>query len=313
MQAFCTIISPDFVPFARCLHESLKRFQPEIDLHVLVVSEEPQGGNGEHVHFYALPDITSPMAEGINHKYAGSTDNHRWSLKPVFMLHLLGKVEKLIYVDCDLFFFADYSFLFDALETQSVLLTPHFASTDPFLSEEKFMMNYLIGLYNAGFVGVSRAGIRALEWWATSCYYHMENAPAKGYFVDQRYLDMLPVIDEGASLVRHQGCNVGSWNTETFRRVVQPDGTVLINGRYPVVFIHFNHETIQQILNGNDRALRVYFDQYEQAFARTGFRLDGFIKSLNDWKKEGLFLRIKRRLSLRSRMKRLLFNWAKSI
>jgi hypothetical protein len=126
-------------------------------------------------------------------------------------------------------------------------------------------------------------------------------------------LDMVPVIDEDAAIVRHQGCNIGSWNIETYKRSTKPDGPVVINNNYPVIFIHFNYETIEQILNGNDAALRPYYIQYEQTFSATGFTLDDFIPKLKKWKSTGLLVNIKRSLSVRSRIKRMLFNLAKKL
>lgn len=314
MQIFCSIISPDFVPFVQCLYSSIARFDSEIELHVLVTSETLTVKHvNNKIKFCSLNEIDSPFLKEIEKKYAGINDYMRWSLKPVFLLHLLNYFERVVYVDCDLFFFNDYSFLFNELETKSILLTPHFGSTDPFQHEEKFMMNFLIGLYNAGFVGASKKGIKTLQWWAAACFYHTENAPSKGYFVDQRYLDMVPVFDENAGIVRHQGCNIGSWNIETYKRNMQVNGTVVINNQYPIIFVHFNHETIKHILNGNDKALQPYYSEYEKTFSSIGHELKDFIPMLEAWKKKGWLLKIKRRLSVRTHIKRMLFNLAKKL
>ena len=131
--------------------------------------------------------------------------------------------------------------------------------------------------------------------------------------MDQRYLDMIPVIDEGATIIRHQGCNVGSWNIETYKRVPQPDGSVLINDRYPIIFIHFNHETIQHIVNGDDGNLKPYYNQYHKVFSSSGKVLEEFVKKLDDWKRTGFYLEVKRKLSLRTRIKQSLFNLAKKL
>ena len=182
MKAFCTIISPDFLPFAKCLYTSLSRYDATVHLHVLLTSENKKPGAIEGISFYSLNDIESGFLNELIKKYEGINDNLRWSLKPVFLLHLLQRSEKVIYVDADIHFFGDYGFLFDMLELHSFLLTPHFASLDPFEKEDKFMMNFLVGLYNAGFVAVNRKAVSSLKWWLKACLYNTADDTSNGFF-----------------------------------------------------------------------------------------------------------------------------------
>lgn len=312
MPEFCTIITPDFLPFAGTLYRNLRSFDAAAQLHVLAINEGVKTDGSLPFRVYS-PDALAPgFVQPLLKKYGHTNDALRWSLKPVFLLHLLAAHEKVIYLDCDLFFFHPYRFLFDELDEASLLLTPHWAPENPFEQEEKFRTNFLIGLYNAGFVGAGRNAIPSLEWWATVCLYKTEIETDKGFFVDQRYLDLLPVLYENVKLLRHRGCNVGSWNIESNKRSTS-EGKVWINERYPVVFVHFNHETIRHILNGNDRLLLPLLRHYEAAFAETGKRLQDFVPRLSDWKKTGAVLALKRRLTLRSRLKRFLYKLASEL
>ena len=313
MQQFATIISPEYFPFASTLYGSIRKYHPAASIHILVTGDVKPHQLEDGMHIYLTSELSSPIVEDIQNKYKGFNDHLRWSLKPVFLLHLLNKIDKLIYLDADVFFFGNAGFLFDELDLHSILLTPHFAQPDPFVNEEKFMMNFGAGLFNAGFIGVNRKAVKTLEWWTRACLYHISDDPNNGYYVDQRYLDMIPVIDAGASIVRHQGCNLGSWNMDTYKREKQVDGTVLINGKFPVIFIHFNHETMKHILNGDDAGLKTYWDEYAATFAATGHQLENFIPMLGKWKSTSLFLEIKRAASIRSRFKQLLFRLAKKL
>jgi hypothetical protein len=80
-------------------------------------------------------------------------------------------------------------------------------------------------------------------------------------FDDQKYLDLVPVMDENAHIVRHKGCNVAGWNTDLCKREVIGNG-VLIDGRFPIVFIHFNDTTIREIVDGADAVLGDYYRKY---------------------------------------------------
>ena len=101
MKAFCTIISPDFLPFAECLFTSLKRYDEAIVLHVLVTVAENKPMDRQGISFYSLNELDAPYLKQLKDQYQGINDNFRWSLKPIFLLHLLQRIERLIYVDAD--------------------------------------------------------------------------------------------------------------------------------------------------------------------------------------------------------------------
>lgn len=90
----------------------------------------------------------------------------------------------------------------------------------------------------------------------------MEKNEEKGLFDDQRYLDMLPIIDPAVKILRHPGCNLDP-EYSLFQSEVKNE-VLYINDRFPAVFIHFNVETIHQALNLNDRLLLPYFQEYEE-------------------------------------------------
>lgn len=307
MYYFCTITTIDYLPFVQTLFHSLKQQSENITLHVLVLANEKPPGTG-FILYYTPNDLSDGRALELTHKYKTNADYLRWGLKPVFIQHLLNKCEQVIYVDNDIYFFNPFDFLFEQLLHHSLLLTPHWSSFSPFPFDENFMTAYQIGLFNAGFVGANRKALTILKWWSDACLYSMESDFCRGFFVDQRYLDLSLVIDPEVGIVRHLGCNLGSWNMHQNKRV-KLNEKVLIAGKYPVVFIHFNNETITHILNGNDQLLRSYFTEYEQAFSLTGYQLNDFKHRA----KPHLIIQIKRKLLFRTRLKRFLFQLSQKI
>lgn len=308
MYHFCTITSGNYIPFVETLFRSLVKYHSEVTLHVLVTGSVIKlDGYTNGLKFYGISDIKATRnAVHIYEKYKEENDNLRWALKSVFLMYLLEEHEKVIYTDNDLFFFNDYAFLFELLEGHSLILTPHWCNYLPIGSEENFLMNYTLGLYNAGFVGASREGLKVLSWWSDACFYSMSKDVNNGYFVDQRYLDMAAIIDDKVSVVRHLGCNLGSWNIQQNKRVKQRS-SILINNKYPIIFIHFNAETVKHISNGNDNLLKPYYEEYESTFRLTGLELDSFDKGCQQWIEKGLFKALKRKLLLRTRLKLLFF------
>lgn len=279
----CTIITEDYLPFTRALNESLQKGSGNIPcLYILVCKE------GEISHLNAQVDSTIRLlsiqelcTQGIGltikERYFGSNmDAFRWSMKPVLINYLIKErsYDKVLYLDCDIFFFNDYTFLFDLLDSYDVILTPHFRSSDPAKDYTNYILQFNSGIYNAGFLGVSKRGIAAMEWLAYVCSLICEIDPCKGQFVDQTHLNLIPIYFKNTHILQHRGCNVANWNQLECKRVVQSDGTVLINDEYPIIFIHFTASTVRGILNQQDGVLNRYLDMYAQTLRKFDKGLD---------------------------------------
>lgn len=313
MQAFCTIITSNYFAYAATLYRSLIRFNPSARLYILVVDDK-----------FAMPEYIEqmksitvltasqiykePYADTIFSKYGiENPDALRWALKPVLMMMLLKQgISKLIFADCDLFFFNDYQFLFDELDRHDLILTRGATTRNPHLHEEEFISGYQYGQFNAGFVGAKNGAIPALQWWATCCAYRVETNFNDGLFVDQKYLDAMPVLFSTTGIVRHEGCNIAFWNQHEYKREMV-DGQLLINATFPVVFIHFTNKYIPELLEGNDPLIYPYYKIYEECFLLSGHSIREYIPGLAEYKKAGPLLRIKRKLLIRTRIKRWLF------
>jgi lipopolysaccharide biosynthesis glycosyltransferase len=270
MNHFCTITTYDHLYKVFALRDSLLQFDQNITLHVLITDGNAVEVQSQNIKTYAIGDINSDeIVNKIAAKYAQQKDRLRWSLKPCFLKFLLQRedITKVIYLDNDLFFFNDYSFLFNELNEHAFLLTPHYYDRSPKKDQNWLEANFRAGLFNAGFIAVNKNAVNTLQWWAECCLYRCKKSAFRGTFDDQKYLDLIPVMREDAMILRHQGCNVAEWNRFLcIRQVV--NGQVLINGTWPIVFIHFNYTTIREIISGTEPHLVSYFDQYFQTLKK---------------------------------------------
>ncbi len=269
MNHFCTITTYSHLFKVKALADSLLKLQHKFLLHVLTVDEN-KNFEFENCRHWKLADIkNSETAQALIAKYIGNKDKLRWSLKPVFLKYLLNnnEIDKLIYLDNDLFFYSDYQFLFDYLGNHSFLLTPHYYKSSPKSEQNWFEANFRVGLYNAGFVGVNKKATDTLQWWADCCNYRCEKNSFRGLFDDQKYLDLIPIMNEDSCILRHKGCNVAGWNTELCKRELV-DNQIKIEGKFPIVFIHFNDTTIREIINGKDEILFNYYRVYVETLKK---------------------------------------------
>ncbi len=290
-QAICTIITKSHLHFVKALHQSIKRFIDGIQMHVLVADGCDQKLDSlPNIHFYNISTIKeAAIGKKIYDKYYHeSMDRFRWSCKSVFMIYLLNnRVDKLLYLDSDLFFFSDPSFLFEELSRNHILLSPHFRTSDPAIDYHDYGRNNTHGLFNGGFIGSNKDGIPALKWWSEVCGNVCEKRTKKGYYVDQSHLNLMPILFENVGIIKNRGCNVASWNRNTCERS-KIGGKLFLSGEYELVFIHFTADTIKGALNGNDPFLKPYLNTYENALKEEKPDFDSFTL------KESLFQKAKK-------------------
>ncbi len=270
MNAICTIVTSDYLHYALTLNESLLNFQT-LPIYILIVDdkidESPIKEQFPNIHFLSLEDISkSDIANKIISKYKGVyEDALRWSLKSVLASYLLDKYEKVLVLDCDLCFYNDYNFLFEELEMNNVLLTPHWRNSDPYSPHNSFDLLFYSGLFNAGFLAVNKKGKEVMDWWAMCCEYKCEINIQKGHYVDQTYLNLMPIYFENVKTLRHKGCNISEWNRTECKRTQMSNGQTWINEKYPIVFIHFTGDLVKDIKEGKEPLLTEHLNKWQES------------------------------------------------
>lgn len=168
MRTFCTIIDTKFLPYAKVLFNSLNKNSNMANLQVLVTdSKDTEQSNEIGFQIWNTTSVLkSNIANHIYKRYAATNhDAFRWAMKPVFLLHLLNSgFEKVIYIDADVYFTGNTDFLFDSLNENFLLLSPHWSNTNPLLHEDGLYSVLRNGLYSGCFVGANIKGQQALQW-----------------------------------------------------------------------------------------------------------------------------------------------------
>lgn len=297
-KGFCTVISSDFLPFARALFQSINKFGEDIEFTVLIVNDHQQIGDEKFKVLFPHQLSEKELANKILLKYHNELDGLRWSLKSLLMVHLLEKegFDQVFFVDPDLYFFSDFSFLTKELEDRSFLLSPHWKQMDPMTDEKEFLANFTDGIFNAGFLGATIKGVETLRWWANMCLYSAKRIVDEPLYADQSYLELFPIRNPDARILTHRGCNVAIWNKEECKRVVSDSGEVLINGIYPIVFVHFSHT---YDLYKQDKSLLPYLVEYSNALIENGHPT-GIIKPARNY----FYRQALKRLTFLQRFKR---------
>lgn len=259
MPTFCTISTTSHLFKAFALADSIAAYG--YDLHVLVVDETFKDAVPGNVILHDLQELTDEMSRKLIAKYQGNKDKLRWAMKPCFLNKLLLSETKVIYVDNDVLFYNDPGFLFDLLDTDKVLLTPHFYHSDPSKEQNWLEANFRVGLYNAGFIGVNQHAYAMLQWWAGCCLYNIKKSFWRGLFDDQKYLDLVPVIFDEVKIVKHKGCNLAGWNYAAYSIIETAE---IANN---LVFVHFADLTMKAFSEPGC-AFNPIYNQYISALKR---------------------------------------------
>lgn len=273
---FCTAVTLNHIGYARVLCRSLKALHPEAAVAVLLVDHPGITVDGEQdIEIIRLHNLglNADVVDYITFAYSAFElcCAVRGSLLRLLLTDY--SFEKVIFLDSDIYVYAQLDYIIERLDTAAFVLTPHVSRPYPNGVEVHHEIRMLLscGLFNAGFLGV-RASDEALgmvylleDLQLKFCFNDHETDfgvrsksmasplgwPATRYmFVDQLFLNLIPLYCKTAFVLDDIAYNLGHWNlwqASSFEAFPTPT----VDGR-PVRFIHFSG----CIASGNDVQLR---------------------------------------------------------
>ncbi|MBN1575585.1 MAG: hypothetical protein JW913_03480 [Chitinispirillaceae bacterium] len=239
----CSIIAKNYLAFARTLCASFREHHPDGRCFIVITDNIEGKIRPENETFEILPigALAIPRLQEFCFKY--NITELSTAVKPYLLQYLLKirQVRKALYLDPDIYITRRLDGLFDLLDIHDIILTPHLDADYPddgkYPDDGHILMS---GIYNLGFIGI-RAGEntdRFLSWWAEKCYDKCVVLHKRGYFVDQRFIDLAVLFFHGIGIVRDIGYNVAYWNLHS-REVTSVNGQWRCNGG-PLYFYHFS-------------------------------------------------------------------------
>jgi hypothetical protein len=252
-NAICTIVTESYLPWAYSLAQSAGLYLSNLEVFILVTDLaehaviNPPNIESISVQLLKLKELENEDSyTELRSRYGESSNFLRWSLKPVLMRYLLAKrgFEKVFCVDADIRFYNNFQFLYDELNSNNFLITPHWFNPN---KNENIEAIRTTGIFNAGFVAGNKDSFPILDWWLKRCIYRCDHSN-NYYNADQGYLDLMPVYFESVKIIRHLGCNVAYWNADFLKRKLQ-DGAYIIE---------FEEKQFVGVLETLNNALRTY-------------------------------------------------------
>lgn len=261
-----TVVSRNYFHFAVSMYETLRETNPQIPLAVYVLDEFPEDFEhppatagyvaGQDPNFRVIEVASLQIPNWARMSFQYTPFELACATKPFATRHALQNLgEKVLYCDADLAFFQPLTSVIEALDSCSVLLTPHFVmhneSTEGGGSESVGSQGSLdgystiaqAGVFNAGFYGVSSSpsANKFLDWWCDRCRSQCYLETTAGVNVDQAWLNFAPTLFDDVRVDRRPELNVAYWNLK--RRGLRLDdqlGWVLGADSTPMTFFHFS-------------------------------------------------------------------------
>jgi len=257
--AVFSIVSPNYRHYARVLMDSMQRNHPDWDRFVLFVGDPSvQGSDGEP--FTSVPLDALPLPNPRQFCFRYTIVELNTAVKPWMFEHLFARgYDRVIYFDPDIVIYSPLAELDAAPPQTFITLTPHLTGSiegDEHPSERTILQ---AGTYNLGFLVVTRqpALSRFLAWWKGRLEFQCLVDPARGLFVDQKWMDLAPGLFPDVSILRHDGYNVAYWNLRQ-RSVVMTNGATTVNDQ-TLRFFHFSgfDATLPERVSRHDGKLRL--------------------------------------------------------
>lgn len=240
-----TSITKSYLPKARVLAKSVKRFHPDWTFVLLYSDDLPVGFDLKQ----------EPFDEVLTIEQLGIPNWKSWAFGHAVVelctavkgpaAELLAQrpgVDKIMYIDPDIKLFNSLSSLETLLDEHEILLTPHLldAETDINAIQDNEISALKHGVYNLGFFAArtSGQGLEFIRWWAERLRFFCRDDIPGGLFTDQRWCDLAPAFFSGLGIVRDRGCNVATWNIAHRRLSKDAAGVFFVAGT-PLRFYHF--------------------------------------------------------------------------
>ena len=240
--AVVTIVSNNYLHFARTLMQSVARQHPEADRYCVIVDRdlEPAKALGSEFLLLFLDDLALPDGDDFLFQYNILELNT--AVKPWALAHLLQRgYQQVLYIDPDIALYSPLHEVFSLLEKGAdLVLTPHLLTpiNDAMLPAELDIRR--AGTYNLGFCALrSSANMQAmLAWWQAKLRRDCIIAQDRGIFVDQSWMDLVPGLFPNVAVLRHPGYNVAYWNIA--QRPVQHHRGIFQVAGGPLAFFHYS-------------------------------------------------------------------------
>ena len=221
-EHFVTLFDSHYLPLGLCLYRSLE--EHALPFHLWIVAMDDACANAlakmdlRHATIVKVQEVENERLRAV--RTQRSVGEYCWTLTPflpAYVFRRSPRLERVTYLDADLFFFQSPRSLLDELvqSGKHVLITEH-----AFAPEHAAYMRY--GRFCVQFITFrnTEPAARVLNWWQERCIEWCYAREENGKFGDQKYLDEWPVrFASEVHILAQTDRTLAPWNVAHLSRV----------------------------------------------------------------------------------------------
>lgn len=272
-----TIVTNNYLAYAKSLKESFLKNNPNDTFFIGLLDAPLKNETLDGV--VLAQDLGIDELEQMSQKY--SPFELSCAMKPFFAEYFLKekKAELLVYLDADILVYGGFEYLKNVQNQYHIFLTPHILK-----HEKSNLMQKIIlpsGIYNAGFFALTNhaQSFLFLEWWKEKLKKYCYNNTKSGEFVDQIWLNYVPIFFENTHIIQNEGYNVAYWNIEE-RKISVENDVLKVNEKFELVFFHFSG---YELNNGHNLSKYGNPDMNFEKYANTKHLFEGYDENLKKY------------------------------
>lgn len=241
MHRYCTYFDQRFLDRGLAMIRSLRRVDPDCRITVLCLTASCEQALRVHepgLTLIRLADFERANPDLLALKPSRGPRDYPFAFSSCLVVSELEGApddEIVTYLDADLRFYASPQPVFAAMAGASVGLIGH---------RHHWWARRLekYGRFNVGWVSFrsDAAGRQAAGWWRERCIEWCFGRFEGGRFADQKYLDHIYAKFPNVVEVTHPGANAGPWNVCRHAIARAPDGSLIVDRSWPLIFFHFS-------------------------------------------------------------------------
>jgi hypothetical protein len=287
MNIVFTIVAKNYIGLAKVLAKSVIDKDKSVLFYIFIADEPDMVDLQEdkNIRYIVCKDelnVPEELWNDLSFKY--NLTEFCTAIKPLCFQYLskdIASFSKLIYFDPDILVYSSLNPIYEDLENNFVVLTPHILTIQENFTGQINDQSFLgSGIFNLGFLAIKvcSESEKLINWWTNrlmdKCYIDLSNH----LFTDQKWMNFVPsLFQEGVKISNDLGRNIAPWNFFERKIVVRNNDLYVVNRisstiEDKLIFAHFSGFNYKNILakehsiirfeNGNFEDLDIIFSIY---------------------------------------------------